>query len=47
MFWETGLILPVPFIAELRLDLDFVHSFNNGIIAVRKRAVSFWMGVNL
>lgn len=44
---ETGSILPVQFLAELRYNLDIFDSYNDGNLKSRNNAIDVWLGVAL
>lgn len=44
---ETDFILPVDLTAELRYNLDFLNSYNDGNVRIRNSAVDFWVGFGL
>lgn len=44
---ETGTLLLVNLLAELRYDFDFSDSYNDGLVKIRNNALDIWLGVSL
>ncbi len=44
---ETGSLLPVNLLIELRYNLDFSDSYNDGLVKMRNNALDVWLGVAL
>jgi Outer membrane protein beta-barrel domain len=44
---ETGSLLPVALLAELRYNVDFFDSYNKDNLKVRNNAIDVWLGVAL
>jgi hypothetical protein len=44
---QTGSLLPIALLAELRYNFDFLDSYNNDYLKVRNNAFDIWVGVVL
>ncbi|MCL4510100.1 MAG: PorT family protein [Bacteroidetes bacterium] len=44
---QTGSLLPVTLLAELRYNVDFFDSYNNDNVRIRNNALDVWLGVAL
>lgn len=42
-----GTLLPIKFLAELRYDVDFLSSYNDGNVNIHNNAFDVWVGVAL